>query len=209
MRRFLLCGVFFVGMTCGPFMRPTSADSIWLRAQPETAYLFVDSKARSIGDLITVVISENTNVDVKDDRTMNKETSASEAFSLAGEAAGGLGGQSSSASLDVSNQSQRDFRGGATFRSEREFIDRITVTVMDVLPNGNLVLSGKRRVWIAGEEVTLVVTGIARNIDIGPDNSLQSRYVSELRLNYESDGAPKSFTRQGRLGRIANRLWPF
>jgi flagellar L-ring protein precursor FlgH len=197
-----------VGLGCGAggLVR---ADSIWLRAQPDTAFLFVDSKARTVGDLITVVISETTAVDNKDDRSMNKATSASEGLSFSGEASGGLSGQSSAASLDFSNESQRDFQGGATFRSEREFIDRITVTVMDVLPNGNLVLSGKRRVWIAGEEVTLVVTGIARNIDIGPDNTVQSRFVSELRLNYESEGAPKAFTRQGRLGRMANRLWPF
>lgn len=190
-------------------VQPACADSIWARSQPEQAFLFVDSKARVAGDLITVVISETTNVENRDDRTMNKETSASEGFSLAGQAAGGLSGQSSSASLDISNESQRDFQGGATFRSEREFVDRVTVTVMDVLPNGNLVLSGKRRVWIAGEEVTLVLTGITRNIDIGPDNTVQSRFVSELRLQYESDGAPKNFTRQGRLGRLGNRLWPF
>lgn len=185
------------------------ADSIWARSQPEQGFLFVDSKARVVGDLITVVISETTNVENRDDRTMNKETSASEGFSLAGQAAGGLSGQSSSASLDISNESARDFQGGASFRSEREFVDRVTVTVMDVLPNGNLVLSGKRRVWIAGEEVTLVVTGITRNIDIGPDNAVQSRFVSELRLQYESDGAPKAYTQQGRLGRLGNRLWPF
>ena len=185
------------------------ADSIWQRADPNHAFYFIDTKARAVGDLITVVISENTNVDLKDDRTLNKETSASEGFSLAGQTTGGLSAQGSSAKLDVRNATERDFKGGATYRSEREFVDRVTVTVMDILPNGNLVISGKRRVWIAGEEVTLVLSGIARGIDIGPDNTLQSRYISELRLNYETQGASKAFTRQGWLGRITNVLSPF
>ncbi len=185
------------------------SDSIWQRADPNHAFYFIDTKARAVGDLITVVISENTNVDLKDDRTLNKETSASEGFSLVGQATGGFGAQSSSAKLDAKNASERDFKGGAAYRSEREFVDRVTVTVMDILPNGNLVISGKRRVWIAGEEVTLVLSGIARAIDIGPDNTLQSRFVSELRLTYETQGASKAFTRQGWLGRITNVLSPF
>lgn len=185
------------------------ADSIWQRAEPGHAFLFIDTKARCPGDLITVLITETTNVDLQDDRSMNKQTAASEGFSLAGKATGGLGQQASTAALDVKNQSARDFQGGASFRSDREFSDRFTVQVMDVLPNGNLVISGKRRVQIAGEEATLVLSGVVRAIDIGPDNTLQSRYISELRLNYESEGASKSFTRQGRLGRIGNRVWPF
>lgn len=204
-----LCGAGTAAMVLAACAAAVHGDSIWQRADPGTAFLFIDTKARNVGDLITVVISENTNVDLKDDRSMNKATSISEGFSFAGKTSGGLGAQGSSANLDVSNNSDRDFQGGASFRSEREFVDRVTVTVMDVLPNGNLVLSGKRRVWIAGEEVTLVLTGIARNIDIGPDNALQSRFISELRLQYESEGAPKHFTKQGRLGRLGNRLWPF
>lgn len=185
------------------------ADSIWSRADPNQAFYFTDTKARNVGDLITILVSENTNVDQRDDRSLNKETSASENFSLLASSSGGFGEQGSSAKLDAKNASDREFKGGASFRQEREFIDHVTVTVMDVLPNGNLVLSGKRRVWIAGEEATLVVSGIARGIDIGPDNTLQSRYISELRLNYENQGPSKSFTRQGRLGRAANLLWPF
>lgn len=185
------------------------ADSIWQRADPNQAFYFNDTKARAVGDLITIVISENTNVDQRDDRSMNKATSASEAFSLVGSSSGGLGAQASSAALDAKNASDRSFKGAASYRSEREFVDRVTVTVMDVLPNGNLVVSGKRRVWIAGEEVTLVLSGVARGIDIGPDNMLQSKYVSELRLHYETNGASRAFTRQGRLGRLTNVLWPF
>lgn len=185
------------------------ADSIWKRRDPEHAYLFLDSKARCVGDLLTVVISQDTDVQNRDDRQMNKASSISEGFDLAGSTSGGFGAQSATAKLNVNNDADRGFRGNASFRSERAFTDRVTVTVMDVLPNGNLVISGKRRVWIAGDETVLTLTGLVRAVDIGPDNSIPSRYISELNISYESIGPEKSFTRQGWLGRGLNKVWPF
>ncbi|MCA9053175.1 MAG: flagellar basal body L-ring protein FlgH, partial [Planctomycetaceae bacterium] len=118
------------------------ADSIWQRRDPEHAYLFIDSQARRVGDLLTVIISQNTDVQNRDDRELNKTASASEAFSLAGQAGGGFSQQSSSAALDFSNEADRSFQGGAAYSSERTFQDRFTVSVVDILPNGNLVVSG-------------------------------------------------------------------
>lgn len=184
-------------------------DSLWQRREPERAYLFLDSKARNVGDLLTLIVSQSTDVDSRDKREMNKKTDIRERFSLVGSSNGGLNVQAGSASLDAQNASARDFKGDAQFRSERVFTDHVTVTVVDVLANGNMVISGKRRVWIAGDETVLVVTGVVRNVDIGPDNTILSRYVSELTMSYESRGPEKKFTRQGWLGRGMNHVWPF
>jgi flagellar L-ring protein precursor FlgH len=81
--------------------------------------------------------------------------------------------------------------------------------VVDILPNGNLVIEGKRRVWVAGDEAVLVLSGVVRGLDIGPDNTLLSRYISELSISYESRGPERHFTRQGWLGRGMNYVWPF
>jgi flagellar L-ring protein precursor FlgH len=188
---------------------PACADSIWQRRDPQHAYLFIDTKARCVGDLLTVIVSQDTDVNNRDNREMSKESEISEKFNFAGASSGGLGEQSASASLDLSNEAEREFKGDATYRSQRAFTDRVTVTVMDVLPNGNLVVAGKRRVWIGGDETVLVLTGVVRDLDIGPDNSIHSRFISELSLSYENRGPEKSFTRQGWLGRKMNHVWPF
>jgi flagellar L-ring protein precursor FlgH len=169
----------------------------------------VDSKARCVGDLLTVVVAQETDVTTRETRGLGKSSSVNEAFSLEGKAGGGFQDQASNAGLDLSNSANRKFDGSASFRSNQEFTDRMTVTVMDVLPNGNLIVSGRRQVTVAGDDQTLVLTGVIRAIDIGPDNTVSSRAISELRLLYESTGTNQRFTRQGWMGRAANKLWPF
>ncbi|MCA9066040.1 MAG: flagellar basal body L-ring protein FlgH, partial [Planctomycetaceae bacterium] len=111
--------------------------------------------------------------------------------------------------LDTSTSSNRSFDGEASYSDSREFTDQITVTVVDVLPNGNLLLSGQRCLTIAGEKRTLVVSGMVRPIDIGPDNRVNSRYVADLRTVYEGNGPSRKYVRQGWMGRAMNRIWPF
>ncbi|MEZ6130984.1 MAG: flagellar basal body L-ring protein FlgH [Planctomycetaceae bacterium] len=185
------------------------AESLWKKRCPDHAFLFVDSKARRVGDLLTVVVLQDTDVNSQEGRGMGKSTSASNQFNLESETGGGLGTQGGNAALDISNKSSRKFDGSSSFSSNQAFTDRMTVTVMDVLPNGNMVISGQRRVRLAGDERTLVLTGVIRAIDIGPDNTIASRYISELRLLYESAGPEQRFTRQGWLGRATNAIWPF
>lgn len=187
----------------------TQAESLWKKRKNRRAFLFVDSKARRVGDLLTVVVSENTDVDSSEDRGASKSAEAGGEFSLNTSAGGGFGTQASNAALDFSKKSNRKFDGESSFSSNSAFTDRMTVTVMDVQPNGNLVISGQRRVRIAGDERTLIVTGLVRDLDIGPDNVVNSRHIAELKLVYESAGPSQRFSRQGWLGRFVNAVWPF
>lgn len=184
-------------------------ESLWQKRTPERGFLFYDSKARNIGDNVTVVIAQNTDVANKEGRNLQKATTTRGSFDVAGQADGGFGDQDAKAGLDLNATSSRKFDGGATYSAAQEFTDRMTVTVMDVLPNGNMVISGQRRLRVAGEERTLLLSGVIRGLDIGPDNTIHSRYISELRLDYETGGPSQKFTRQGWLGRAVNAVWPF
>ena len=199
----LTVAIFVVGS------EPIAADSIWQRRDPEHAYLFIDAQARRVGDLLTVMISQNTDVQNREDRGMSKSSSVEEGFSLSAAANGGFSQQGGSATLDVGNQASREFQGEAAYTSERTFQDRFTVSVVDILPNGNLVVSGRRRVWVAGDETVLVLTGVVREVDIGPANTVPSHFVSDLNISYESNGPERRFTRQGWLSRRLNRFYPF
>ncbi len=190
-------------------MGVAQAESLWKKRSPEHASLFIDSKARRVGDLLTIVVAQDTDVNSQEARGMDKASEANGTFSLESEAGGGFGVQASNAALDISKNSSRRFDGNSSFRSNQAFTDRMTVAVMDVLPNGNMVVSGQRRVRVAGDERTLVLTGIVRAIDVGPDNTVSSRFISELRLLYEGAGPNQRFTRQGWFGRVTNKIWPF
>ena len=186
-----------------------NGESLWNKRHPDQAFLFLDSRARNVGDLLTVIIMQDTDANHREDRQMNKTTGVNSGFDFESEAGGGFGQQGANAKLDVSNSSGRTFDGGSSFRSTQAFTDRMSATVIDVLPNGNLVISGQRRTRISGEERSLLLSGVVRAIDIGPDNTIGSRYISDFELEYESVGPGQRFSRQGWLGRAANAIWPF
>lgn len=185
------------------------ADSIWERRNPQRAHLFHDSRARNVGDLLTVVISESTTVGNKENTALNKSSNAAAVFDFESSSGGGFGEQEATAGLDVSGSTKRGFQGGATYNDSRRFTDQITMTVVDVLPNGNLVVSGQRHITISGEQRTLNVSGMVRPIDIGPDNRVSSRYVADFRVVYDGEGPSKRFSKQGWFSRAANKVWPF
>ena len=200
---------------CGPcvlgfcWTEVAHAEALWKRHQPEQGLLFYDTQARRVGDLLTVVVREDSNVRNQDNRGLGKKTSAKGLFKFGAKSDGGFSTQASEGELDSELQSNRSFDGKSSFRSQRAFNDRVTVTVIDVLPNGNLVFRGCRKILIEGDQRTLVVTGIVRPFDVAADNTVNSRLVADLHMNYEGHGGEEGFIRQGWLGRTANKVWPF
>jgi len=184
-------------------------ESLWERRDPARAFLFYDTSARHKGDLVTVIVNEATDVQNIDDRSMSKQSSASKAMDIASEATGDYGGPIGAAAFDFNSDSERSFDGDASFSSQREFNTRVAATVTDVLPNGNLVIEGRRNVSVAGDERVLVISGIVRPYDVSPDNTIHSRHIAQWRIAYDGNGQEQAFTRQGMFSRIMNKLWPF
>lgn len=171
--------------------------------------LVSDTTARNVGDLLTIVINEATDVENKDKRSLTKATDTSSNLGLSHSVSGIYGSSAGALAEKLSVDSKRDFGGNSAFSSERVFSDRITVTVTGVLPNGNLVVSGRRQVSIEGDTRGLVVSGIVRTSDIRPDNSISSQSVSRFDMQYEGKGAESKFINQGWMERATNLLWPF
>ena len=180
--------------------------TLWEKRDPKKAMLFQSIKARDIGDSLTIVISENTDVQNSDRRGLNKSGSASAAGALSFNTSGGTAG---SGDVDFSGNSDRKFAGDSSFQSAREFSDQFTVTVVDVLPNGNLLISGQRSVQVEGDKKLLSVSGIVRIWDIQDNNSIQSQHVSNLSIQFTGGGTEQHFTKQGWFSRQVNKLWPF
>ena len=108
----------------------------------------------------------------------------------------------------LSEDTSRNFQGSSEYTGSRAFNDRVSVTVVDRLPNGNLVIGGKKKRSVAGEEVVTVLTGVIRPEDISPENSIALREVARARIFYETRGASEGFVQLGWFNRIVNLLWP-
>jgi flagellar L-ring protein precursor FlgH len=187
----------------------SSAQSLWDKRHPTKAFLFHDTQASRVGDLLTIVISEDTDVNNEESRSLGKETEAGSQFNLAHAAAGVFGNSSGKLTESGSLTSDRSFDGNAKFSSARDFTDRLTATVVDVLPNRSMVILGRRHVDVAGDRRCLVFSGIVRYEDISADNSVLSRHVSNQEMRYDDAGPESHFTKQGWLGKTTNWLWPF
>jgi flagellar L-ring protein precursor FlgH len=198
-------------VAAAPLLAPgkLEADSIWERRDQRSGYLYMDNRARRVGDLLTVSVNENTGATNKEERNLKKDTAASAKLNLAASGNAGGAGRAASGAMSGNNSSDRSFQGSADFASERQLLDQMTVTVVDILPNGNLVIEGYRRRLIQNEMRLLHVSGVVRPNDIEIPNFVESRYIANFNVSYEGSGTESRFTNQGWLGRIGNKVWPF
>ena len=163
--------------------------------------------ARRPGDLITVLISETQAVQNQEIADVRRETSLEYAlldFDVKPNAFNPL--------PTIGSEGNDELRGTANYQKNGAFTARLTAIVSDVLPNGNLVISGRREIRIDNETKVLEVTGIVRRYDIRPDNTVQSELVADARVSYAGQGPLTDATnRKGIGGAIVDFLrwiWP-
>lgn len=186
------------------------AASIWAKRDKNTRDVYADDVARNIGDVLTIKITEDSKIDNKAKRDLKKETDKSSSFD------GELGITTPGHNLlprmpgfTMEAESANELKSKADYKDERSFVDRVTVVVVDVLPNGNLVVTGTRQRDIGGDTQTIEVSGIVRPSDIAFDNTVKSEQVADFRIVSRNGGVSAPYTRPGWLGRIFDILWPF
>jgi flagellar L-ring protein FlgH len=192
------------------------ADSIWAKRDQNKQDLYADAKARHIGDVITIIISEASKVDNKQKRIMEKTTDRSINFN------GQLGIVSKTPSGEVTSNylprmpgvsmaadSTNTFDSKADFKDERSFVDSITVIVVDIMPNNNLVVMGTRTREIAGDKQLIEVSGIVRPTDISYANTIKSNQIANFSIITKNTGYAANFSKPGWLGNFFDIVWPF
>lgn len=178
--------------------------SIYLAGHSKT--WFEDITARQVGDLLTVILDEQTDASKQASTGITKDNSTSiSAPKILGKDIT-LGGNPLATSLESAN----DFAGKADSSQSNKLHGSITVTVSQVLPNGNLVVQGEK--WIAinqGDEYVRL-RGIVRPVDITPNNTVLSTQVGNAQIAYRGKGAPAEANSMGWLARFFNTpIWPF
>lgn len=182
------------------------AGSIWARRDSNMKTVYADDVARNIGDILTIKIVEDSKVDNKAKRDLKKETERAGAFS--GQVSAN-GDTTTLPGLSLSTDSTNNLRSTADYKDERTFEDRVSVVVIDILPNGSLVVIGTRDRNIGGDIQRIEVSGIVRPSDITFDNTVKSEQVANFQIVSQNGGISTPYTNPGWLARIVDVIWPW
>jgi len=183
-----------------------ASGSLW---QASSAGLAEDVKARRRGDIVTVVISEQASA------SKQASTATARASSLSAGMPNLLGLEKTPVKgwMDLANLLNASFASkfdGSGSTSRQETLQAtISTKVLDVLPNGNLVIEGRRNVKVNNEDQIIVLTGTVRSRDVSSDNSISSSLIADARINYSGKGIISDRQKPGWLMNVLDTVWPF
>jgi len=172
--------------------------------------LFEERRAARVGDTLTVVLNETTRAS-KDGGTQasrNGRNGATVGLQTINNRTGSLSNTDSrnlSLGLNGNGQTQFDSRGGSS--ASNQFSGTITVTVMEVLPNGNLSVAGEKRLAVGAEEELIRFGGIVSPVTL-QGNSVLSSQVADARIEYRGAGITDEVQRPGWLTKLFVRYSP-
>ena|ERR1700740_2407368 len=166
--------------------------------------LFEDYRPRLVGDVLTIQINETLNASQSATSNTEKKTNLTATIpKIKGVFGMGLNGLNTTAGTDNA------FNGTGATTSADLFTGTITVTVIEVLPNGNLKVAGEKQIGIRENSEILRFAGVVNPVLIQPGNVVSSTQVADARLDYRGGGNIEQAQIQGWLGRFFNSWSPF
>jgi flagellar L-ring protein precursor FlgH len=197
-----------------------SDGSLW-HAGSSLNGMFIDTKARNVGDIVTVKIEESAKAtnraSTETERTSSLEAGIEKLFGLEdwwqndvlGSVKGSWPEIDPFGNPSIKGNLKSEFEGdGETSRSGS--LDAfITCRVIEVISNGNLKIVGTREVMVNYENQMIILSGVIRPRDIAEDNVILSTFVSDAKIAYSGSGIVNDRQRPGWLANLMNTVWPF
>ena len=178
---------------------PAGAESLWHQAEEESAgqSIFSETKGHKIGDIITILITENSTA-VQKATTQNKKTST-------------IGAKAGTGPLsfipNISSSTSGDFSGDGSTTRSGTITAKISARVTKIYPNGNLAIEGKRSIRINDEVQDITISGVARTLDITSDNTILSTFLADAHIKYKGNGVVGTVNRPGIIKRVSDWLF--
>jgi len=164
---------------------------------------FVDRKARHVGDILTVNLVEKTTASKKAETDVDKSATHSLPEPILFQRVDNFG-------LETSVDSSNSFSGDAESDQSNSLSGNITVTVMDVLPNGVLQVRGEKWMTLNTGDEYIRISGLVRYEDISPENEVPSTKLADARITYSGTGSFANSNEMGWLSKFfTGPLWPF
>ncbi len=164
--------------------------------------LFEDRRARQVGDTLVILLNEKTNASKKSNSSANKNGTLNFAVPPM------VFGVPITKNVDLGASSKNDFSGKGEAASTNNFTGTITVTVIDVLPNRNLVVSGEKQLAMTQGSEYIRFSGVVRPETV-INNTVSSVQVADARIEYKANGYIDEAQTMGWLSRFFLTISPF
>ena len=168
--------------------------------------IYSDSKAHRVGDIISVVLSESTQANKNAKTELKKENSSTLNPVI------GLGGGPvtiNGQALQFGIDQESDFKGDSKANQGNSLQGNISVHVLRVLPNGNLMIRGEKWMTLNNGDEYIRLTGIIRSKDISSTNTVLSSKVANARIQYAGTGTFADVNEQGWISKFfSSKWWP-
>lgn len=173
--------------------------------------LYSDTKASRVGDIITVSLQESTTsskssaIGVVKDNDTNVLSDESGVGTI-------LGTTPSLGSFGLSTNliAEREFKGESEADQSNRLTGNISVTVVNVYPNGTLAIRGEKWMTLNRGDEYIRISGLVRPQDVSPDNTIVSTKIANARITYSGEGELADSQKMGWLSRFFNSpIWPY
>ena len=163
--------------------------------------LFTDIKAHKVGDILTVLIYEQNRASQK----VETKTEKTSKFSAKGGPVVGPVDFLPLCGADGSTKGSHDGKGENIRNGSMRA--RMSVTVVAVKPSGDLIIEGSRTIGLSGDRETLNLTGVVRQKDITPQNTIDSYLIADAEIHYSGKGNASTSSRPGPISRFLSWLF--
>jgi flagellar L-ring protein precursor FlgH len=186
----------------------TRCQSLWVDGTSTS--IFADKRSLTVGSIITIAVSENSTANKNNATATERKSSLSAAitsflFPPGATPIGTVGGQLPA----MAYNSDAIHNGSGTISDSETIVAQIAVQIIDVLPNGNLVVQGKRETSFSHEQQQIVLRGIVRPEDVLSNNTVFSYNVADATIEIIGKGTVSDGTNKGWFVRIWDKLNPF
>jgi flagellar L-ring protein precursor FlgH len=166
--------------------------------------LFEDRRARNVGDTLTVLLDEKTTANKKSSATASKGSTLSAKITSGTK----VPVFEDWAGLNLGATSGNTYAGKGSSSATNDFSGTITVTVVEVYANGNLLVAGEKRLAVSDEEEVIRFAGVVNPVDLNA-NAVSSTLVADARIEYRGRGAADDAQTPGVATRAVLKFWPF
>jgi len=183
---------------------PAAAQSLWNDSVSKP--MFADKRASSVGDILTIVVQESSSAN-KNNETKTEKNSSWTAAVTSFLFPGFLQFKGSTPAVNYNSDLKHD--GSGAINNSETIVAHVAVKIIDVLPNRNLVIEGKRDTSFGDEHQTIILHGIVRADDVTAANTVLSYNVADATISILSDGSVTDSTKKGWFTRILGKVNPF
>ena len=185
-----------------PKAPPPSENPGSLFSQNQPTFLLDDTRARRIGDVLTVNIVDTSKSDLKaetkNDKTSSEQRDVTHFFKT-----------KTNSGTPVQNAVTESFQAKGETKRESAVTASIGCRIVNILPGGVMQVEGARQTRVNNENQIIVIKGLVRPIDVGPSNTVPSTQLADCQIEYYGEGDLADRQKSGWLTRLLDNIWPY